>query len=981
MADDPIGLAETVVGSERDGTPDDRAEVDAATEIVPGTAFGRYIVERKIGAGGMGMVFAARDPELDRLVALKVMRPTALRTRKQARANVMRGLFGDEASAEPPASVEQSRLLREARAAASVAHPNVVTIHDVGRTEGGVFIAMEFIRGRTLRQWWSSKPRDPAAIVETMVEAARGLAAAHAAGLVHRDFKPDNVMLGDDGRVVVVDFGLVRAAGIEVSQAQSIPAIDALSEELTREGTMLGTPAYMAPEQYDGHAIDARTDQFAFCVALWEGLVGTRPFRTAIPALLDGPPPPPRDTERLPPWRFEVLRRGLSLSPADRYPSMDALVSALMADPAVARSRRRMAVAVGVLALAGVGVWQGGKALARRRCEQDASRIATVWNDDVRSRLAASMAATGVPYAEETATKVTAQLDGFVDEWSTTRRDVCLASAFEDDPDGLIPGTLLCLDRSRASLSILLDATESIAKAGVRGSVSAAANMRAPSRCAEPVIARRFAAQGPPSTGVSAEVRDEVMRSSAMEAMGRYREALTLARSAAGKAQVLDAPGLIAKAQFRVGVMLERTGEYDGAIEALEQAAHGAAEVGEDGDAARAAVRLAYVLAKGKSDMEGATTWARWAESYLDRTEQQDDGAARALHGELGTVHGLRGDMKLQLSHHRRQLELARASMGADHPGLLVPLNNVGSSLTDVGEYAEALTLLEEAVGIQEVSLPDNHPDVAMTMTNIARLYWIAKDTDAAAKASRRALAIFTALLGPDHPRVGDSHGNLGLVLLEQGREDEALAQFERAVEIGRSGGADTARHAMALANLGDAERGLGRIEQAYAHHEHALRIYDLHQPDNPQRAFAVHGLGNDLRELERFDEALTRFETAREILAKSLPEDNPRLAIIDVQIGRTLLDLERLDDAEPVLQRVAQVLRGDPGSADKLVDALLLLARVADARGDAAQALEHAHGAQAVEGADQDKLDEVSAWLEGRATAAAPPEGTTPPP
>ena len=425
----------------------------AATVLPPGTRLGRYVVAERLGQGGMGTVHAGHDHELDRRVALKVVRPK--RVHRNAFDNVMRGLFGDEPTPTRAPSVEESRLLREAQAAASLSHPNVITIHDVGRSDAGVFIAMELVEGQTLRQWLRAKRRPPAEALEVLGAAGRGLAAAHEAGLVHRDFKPDNVMVADDGRVLVLDFGLVREEEGRASDAP-VPSVDALSEELTGAGAVVGTPGYMAPEQCYGYSTDARTDQFSFCVTVWEALVGHRPFYTAIPDLLDDPLEPPGGPG-MPHWRFEVLRRGMSIEPRHRYASMDALLEAIADNPHRGRRRKRVLVWLAALGALAASSWPFRSAILRARCASDAESITAIWNDDVRAALSSALTSTGASYAEATALDVESRLDAFAESWRDVRRQACEANAFGDDPDGLAAGTIRCLDVRADTLVALLE--------------------------------------------------------------------------------------------------------------------------------------------------------------------------------------------------------------------------------------------------------------------------------------------------------------------------------------------------------------------------------------------------------------------------------------------------------------------------------------------------------------------------------------------
>ncbi|HSN28151.1 MAG TPA: protein kinase [Kofleriaceae bacterium] len=294
----------------------------------------KYELGERLGTGGNGVVLLARDTTLDRKVAIKVLR----------------GAATEEAS---------QRLLREAQSAAKLSHENVIVVHEVGTQDGNVFVAMEYVAGGTLRDWARTHGwRD---VLDAYRRAGRGLAAAHAAGLVHRDFKPDNVLVGDDGRVRVSDFGLVSVSGTRTESPPRALGGTALDTTLTRSGTIMGTPRYMAPEQHEGAAVDARADQFAFCVALYEGLYHRLPFEgetyeaIANHACAGEIVPPPADSP-VPRAIRDAILRGLSPAPADRWPSMPALLDALT--PAAPRSRRLwLAVVPAVLLLAAVAVF------------------------------------------------------------------------------------------------------------------------------------------------------------------------------------------------------------------------------------------------------------------------------------------------------------------------------------------------------------------------------------------------------------------------------------------------------------------------------------------------------------------------------------------------------------------------------------------------------------------------------------------------
>jgi hypothetical protein len=299
------------------GPPRHRSDTIPTSEIPrAGDRIGRFTVLDVLGRGGMGVVVAAYDPQLDRSVALKIVSAAGEGERQEYRA----------------------RLLREARAMAKIRHPNVVAVHEVGEHGGRIYLAMEQVDGGTLRTLDEPKggaERDWRSLLEVFIAAGRGLAAAHAAGMVHRDFKPENVLIDRDGRVLVGDFGLVGHAPVGDAAGEGDAPVH---ERLTRADTVMGTPAYMAPEQYTGSPVDARADQFAFCVALYEALYGELPFagetrRDYVRAIMRGEVREPPAGRRVPKWLWRALCRGLAADASARYRSMDALLAELGADP------------------------------------------------------------------------------------------------------------------------------------------------------------------------------------------------------------------------------------------------------------------------------------------------------------------------------------------------------------------------------------------------------------------------------------------------------------------------------------------------------------------------------------------------------------------------------------------------------------------------------------------------------------------------
>ncbi len=408
MADSEDELARTATAA----GPRDRAGAPAL-----GAMLGRYRLEHMLGEGGMGVVHAAFDPDLERRVALKVLRTI--------------DVAGDA----------RQRLLREARAMARLTHENVVVVHEVGTAGDRDYVAMELIDGQTLADWLVAKPRAVEDVIAAFCAAGRGLAAAHAAGLVHRDFKPHNVLRRRDGRIVVTDFGLAR--GVEVAPAPATIALATTLEAspsqpsglsgITATGSVLGTPAYMAPEQWSGGVVGPAADQFAFCVALWEALTGARPFRGETIEELKAEVergPAALDASKLPRRLRRSLVRGLDPDPAKRWPNMDALLAA------IGRADRRTGFA---LMLAGGAFVAAGVLLVLLRggapaCEPPALDPGQVWSQTWQAMLP--------PELSEV-------FNSNISRWAVARATACTA-----DPDAR-PQQLKCLDGVLARIDII----------------------------------------------------------------------------------------------------------------------------------------------------------------------------------------------------------------------------------------------------------------------------------------------------------------------------------------------------------------------------------------------------------------------------------------------------------------------------------------------------------------------------------------------
>jgi predicted Ser/Thr protein kinase len=385
LASDAVGLAATEIerftGTAL-GRPKRRLRSPPQSPLAPGTKVARYVIGETLGVGGMGIVYSARDPDLNRDIAIKILRP-------------------EFARAHPDAT---KRIIREAQAMARVSHPNVVSVFDVATVDDRVFVAMERVSGTNLRGWLARERRTLAEILETFTAAGRGLIAAHDAGMVHRDFKPDNVLVGDDGRVRVTDFGLAYDQTDEED-------VEINAESATRP--IAGTPAYMAPEQHTGGNLDARTDQFSFAVALYEALYGQRPFAGAnrealADAVQHGAVQPPTPGTHVPSSVRAILLRALAVTPGARFPTLSDLLKALARDRA--RRPRQVAVAalvtllvVGVAFAADLIMRERIRAITRTSFSATRSQLDKLVNLRIEAFVAQSDALYRLPAVEEVA--------------------------------------------------------------------------------------------------------------------------------------------------------------------------------------------------------------------------------------------------------------------------------------------------------------------------------------------------------------------------------------------------------------------------------------------------------------------------------------------------------------------------------------------------------------------------------------------------
>lgn len=762
-------------------------------------ALGRYEIREELGHGAFGKVYRARDPQLDRDVALKVLVPD---------------------SSSP---AEHAELLREARVMAALGHPNIVAVYDAGVVEEGsagaarVFIAMELVAGQSLRAWLAT-PRAPAAVIDVLAQVGRGLSAAHAAGVVHRDLKPDNILVGDDGRARVVDFGLARHALRPDSDGDpEVP--DALALARTSvAGAIVGTPAYMAPEQLDGAIADVRTDQFAFCVTAWEALHGRRPFEghslRELREAMRRPFHAPR-TSGVPRRVQHAIARGLSRDPAARYGSLAELVAQLEVP-----RRRWLPIASAATALGLAIGWFArphGVEPAADPCPRRADELTGIWDADRAARLRSVFAATHAPYAPDVAARVTAQLERATGAWLDANQEVCRASVVRHDRG---PETaerqLACLRDWRRSLRATLDVLVAADATVVQGAVRALDELPDLARCRDvDALATTPAWPADPAARARIEAAlDSIAGARAAVVAGRASEALgvidAVQRDTAG---LRFTPLAVAIGLVRADASIA-AGRLDDALAAARGAFDLATATGDRRASAESTVAIVRLGALDMRRAPEALTWVQTGRTILAQLDQPHELDARLTTAE-GSVLLAAADTA------RAEVALARAvallrSIDPDHPRLGPTLAQLGTSALGRRDLPAARAFLDEALARTRATLGPHHPDVATVLLDQALAAAAAGRYVEAGAVTEQARAILVASDGPDHPALVRVLGIQGLHATARGdlaAADRAYAEAARIVAI--AWGAGHPMGAQLALLRADVLRRLGRAREA----------------------------------------------------------------------------------------------------------------------------------------------------------------------
>jgi hypothetical protein len=625
---------------------------------------GRYRLLEQIGAGGMGVVWGAWDPELERRVAIKLLKPELAPRRE--------------------------RIVAEGQALAKLSHPNVVAVHDVGVVDDQVYLVMEWVRGKNMRAY-CMEPRSVRDVVAIYRAAGEGLAAAHRAGLIHRDFKPDNAIVGDDGRVRVLDFGLAdRGTADELRGA--------------------GTPRYMAPEQARGGAITHAVDQYAFCVSLEESLRA-------------------RGDAEVPPWLATIIERGTAEAANARFASMDDLLHALARDPRTVWRRRVLVGAA--LAVAGLAFAAGtlrNKSGAVEHCVGAPGELEQTWNPQVGSSLAAHLRSLG-PYGAEEATRVDGELTRFRDAWVASHRAACLKRDRGELTVPLYERNLGCLARARVSMHTIVEVLGRASAAKLPDALVAVRSLPSPERCLTETETETIAPPPPALAPVVAALDNDIARARVL-GLAQHQDAIGAGNDVAARAEATGYLPVIARARLTQGLTMTLQDDGTSAFGPLGRAVEAALSVGDDVTAIEAFARQVYAWAyadhaklPGAQDPAAGVALAE----PIARRLGEDGGFARAL------LYNFLGVSRLAASDRpgaKRWFEQARAAAATSES---YELAWIWSNLALVEpDPVKRAALSEHAVGELRARLGPHHPTTLEVQRNAAFL--IENTRDALAK-------------------------------------------------------------------------------------------------------------------------------------------------------------------------------------------------------------------------------------------------------
>jgi len=916
--------------------------------VQPGAHLGRLEIRETLGTGAFGVVVAAYDPKLKRKLAVKILRPE---------------VFGSRGGHDA-----QKRLMREARAMAKISHPNVVTVHDIGTFHGQVYIAMEFVAGSHLRAWLAKEKRSWQEIVETFSSAGRGLAAAHHEGLVHRDFKPDNVLVSSSGAVRVADFGLVSISSNSEAVASSefeVPRSSSEELDITRVGAVMGTALYMAPEQHRGHEAGPSADQFSFCVALYSALCGQQPFKgdnyeELRDNVLEGKLQAPPSGTGVPKRIWPILATGMSLDPASRHESMDVLLSALADNPL---PRRKKQLQVAALVLAGAGA-MAAFTLSRSNtdsiCQHAADKLQGTWDSTTKGRLAQTYSSAS---RSDEFSRLRGAVDQYTGDWVSVRTRVCEATNLVgDQSESLLDLRMMCLDQRLGYLGELLGRLEQGADAEMLDkAVTASLSLPSLDSCTRQDA---ISMQMPLPAGVDernaiAALDRSVDKAQALFDLGEPKAARDVLQGALKKP--VDYPPSMGKLTNLLGKTLSDMGELDEGERLLNKSVEYATAAGDDLLVASSWLALMHIVGVERENYESGYEMGRMAhlalirgkanaislagankatamimmregkaseaialmQSDFETYQEEGDETEFAFYlGALADAKAGDGLYKEAIADYRLSLAHLESVLGPNHPEIVYVLNNLAVALKNNRETSEARKVLERSLAIVEATYGKTHRGLVTILLNLGNLARREGDLEGAKEILERAIAVGNEVMEPGHPTVTKAIMNLGIVLISEGDYPGATGRFLVVLERAkRSFDGDHPDVAMALNNVGESLslenkplEGLPYVMEAM---EMKTRLYGS---GHPKTASSIATVGTINAKLGRVGMAERYLQQALDIYLEAAGEEHPRTIAMLSALGQLHQGNGANRKASPLLVR-AIAARGDTPSSELAAD------------------------------------------------------------
>ncbi len=875
-SDDGQGVSdpalEKTVSAEEAGVTPGGGGVDGG-RLAAGTKLGRYEIVEFIGGGGMGWVYRAKDTELEREVAIKVVQPTV---------------------AGPKG---RDRLLAEARAMAKLRHRAVVPVFDVGEYAGGIYVAMALVKGGTLHDWMHAEARPWRQVVARFLEAGRGLVAAHAAGIVHRDFKPRNVLLGEGGEVMVADFGIASASA-DVGEGEGVAGGP-------RETTsIVGTPAYMAPEQAAGQAVDARADQYSFCVSLWEGLHGQRPQEAETRtqgALLERSPAAPKSRRRVPGWLTDAVARGFAPAPEKRWPTLAALLDRL--EQGLGRGRRWLGL--GAVAIAGAVVvslkssFLAPPPSVRATCDVPKGRIAQVWDAERAQRLTALLTAVDPQRGRERAARAVGAFDQAVRNWGAANVKACRETRIEHlQSEGMLAKRQDCLDRILAKVAAAVVALEGASDAkSLDGRMRVLDDMPVLDTCNDlaKLVEQPAPPQDPEQAREYAALSDELTAIDVDRLIGNVVDHRKRATAAIPRARALGNPRLLARLLDQLASALHNDGEYEEEVRFRKEAIAAAAEAHDDLAVADAWTSLVSTVAGDLGRPEEAATMLLSAEAAVARAGNPARFRYDLFENKV-LIARSRGDLAAALSLIDEAVAFVAAAGGRD-PGsdlanrMFIATGERAMTLEALGRRRDSIAAYRDTVALVTAKYGPNHAFLSPYLGNLALLHSALGEHAVAVETMRRALAIAEQHFDRS-PRLAEMAWALGLVFVQAGRFEDAMPYLERALEMGRATMAPSdGRIADFLSAYGVALVGMGRTDPGIEQLIASIAIYQARKPTESLGMAQTH-LGDAQAAARRWNDALLTYEAARATLTQTVGARSAKVAM--AKLGPAILWTKR---------------------------------------------------------------------------------------